>query len=234
MVYINRRPYGRRFHFYYISMPHLLTIRQFVEGGYYHVFNRGNGRKTIFHDANDYKYFYSTLTGYLLPPQKKTIRNNYYGKIEIFSYVLMPNHIHLLVRQFEERAIAEFMRSISLMYARYYNKRYNTVGHLFQDKYKARLVTSTIDVLHMTRYIHLNPLDLSVDIENYAYSSLKCYCHGGEQSWLHVRHILDIFGGTFGISSSNVRDAYRLFVLMHAKEHSALKHPQELRALEGF
>lgn len=78
-------------------------------------------------------------------------------KYEIISYCLMDNHIHILIKA-EEKPLGQFIGRMNSKYAKYYNKKYNYIGHLFQDRYFSELIESYAQMLETSRYIHLNPV----------------------------------------------------------------------------
>lgn len=80
--------------------------------------------------------------------------------VEILCYCLMPNHFHLLLKQVTDNGIPEFMKKLGTGYAYYFNLKNERQGHLFQNTFKAVLMENDTQFLHLSRYIHLNPLDL--------------------------------------------------------------------------
>lgn len=159
----------------------------FANGYFYHVYNRGSEKKPIFGSRRDYQRLLKTINYYqYLGPKPKfshfsqfqTFKSNLSKKIvEIVSYCLMPNHFHLLVKQLVEGGITEFMSKVSNSYTKYYNTKHNRVGPLLQGEFKAVMVESDEQLLHLSRYIHLNPrVSLLVkELENYDWSSYREY-----------------------------------------------------------
>jgi len=165
----------------------------------------------------DYRLFLSLLRTYLVPeseqPQKgstlSTIRKGeFVFRIEILAYALMPNHYHLLIRQAGENDLSAFMKALMTNYVMYFNKKYDRVGSLFQGVYKAILVTNDDYLLHLTRYIHLNPIakglnPLMLDHEEEGstlrailvnqYTSYGDYVHLRETKWVKPGYILEYF-----------------------------------------
>jgi putative transposase len=208
-------------------MPSKNIVKEYEAGGYYHLYNRGVEKRTIFLDELDFKTFISYLRIYLTPlnlqgptlkaedgttiPPSRQI-NNFVNDIELFSYCLMPNHFHLLVKPNSERAIASFMQSIITKYVRYFNKRYKRVGGLFQDKYKCVKIISKEQYTYISKYIHRNPLNdhpTRTDLEGlreYKYSSYGNYLGLFKQSWVKTDDILSYF------SKTNPRNSYQSFV----------------------
>ena len=182
-------------------------MKQYVEEGYYHIYNRGVEKRKIFLDEQDYKVFLKYLKLYLAPPGKLPIRKvsignntfqtvprplkNYYDKVKLLSYCLMPNHFHLLIKQTDKKSIELFMRSLATKYSVYFNKKYNRVGSLFQGPYKAVLASDDIYLLHLSRYIHLNPGKDSP--YRMAYSSYPEYLQKRNTSWIYTKDILSHF-----------------------------------------
>ena len=182
-------------------------MKQYVEEGYYHIYNRGVEKRKIFLDEQDYKVFLKYLKLYLDPPGKLPIRKvsignntfqtvprplkNYYDKVKLLSYCLMPNNFHLLIKQTDKKSIELFMRSLATKYSVYFNKKYNRVGSLFQGPYKAVLASDDIYLLHLSRYIHLNPGKDSP--YRMAYSSYPEYLQKRNTSWIYTKDILSHF-----------------------------------------
>lgn len=207
-------------------MPSKNVIKEYEPGGYYHLYNRGVDKRTIFITAKDYKTFLSYLELYLIPsdlqgsslkvsPSRKL--KNFHGDITLLSYCLMPNHFHLMVRQNSERGIDHFMRCLSTKYVRYFNSRYKRIGPLFQGIYKAVRITSEHQFTYLSKYIHRNPLDLPAfkdaafkddprRLQEYPYSSYGNYLKRFQQTWVSTDDILSYF------SKINPRLTYRSFV----------------------
>jgi len=138
----------------------------FFEGGYYHVYSRGSEKRVIFLDRADRERFLNRLKEYKEEHQ-----------VDIICYCLMPNHYHLLLKQKTHKPVSVFISRLNLSYAMYFNKRYDRVGPLFQSRFKAKNIDNDEYLIHLSRYIHLNPLT-SRGIEsvvNYQWSSLKDY-----------------------------------------------------------
>lgn len=166
-------------------MPYRKT--QFVNGNYYHLYNRGVAKQLIFKEDRDYFRFLDTLNYYHYSGKKPKFSLRFKLKsfklntknplIEIVAYCLMPNHFHLLVKQLRDNGIEELMTKLCDSYSTSYNIKYDRVGHLFQDTFKAVLVETDEQLLHLSRYIHLNPYvaDLIGIPEDYLWSSCREY-----------------------------------------------------------
>lgn len=168
-------------------------LRSDAPESFYHVYARGHSRRRIFLDEQDYLYFLVLFERYLAPDSVKS-RNrrtypNFYNKVELDAYCLMPNHFHLLVYQFQSGELSSFMRSLMTSYSIYFNKKYKRSGALFESRFRASLISDDAYLEHITRYIHLNPRDW----RNYEYSSLPYYLQRLEVSWLSPKRILNLF-----------------------------------------
>jgi len=213
------------FPLYLFCMPAKHSIKEFVEGGYYHLYNRGVEKQKIFRDKQDYGVFLSYLKTYLVPKDEKALRavlasdtagwreknkaakllrlNNFFDDLALLAYCLMPNHFHFLVHQKAEDTIDRFINSLGTRYTMYFNKKYKRVGPLFQGVYKAVLVGSDEQLLHLTRYIHRNPkvfyhgkkpASQGDALRSYEYSSYREYGALRRTNWVKPGEILDQFG----------------------------------------
>ena len=122
----------------------------------------------------------------------------------------MPNHFHLLIKQNDKDSLKSFMMSLITRYSMYFNKKYDRVGSLFQGIYRAVLVTDEQYLLHLSRYIHLNPSGASEDIIS-AYSSYSEYLGLRKTSWLRPDFILNQFNNRVGIEFKKI-NSYKNFV----------------------
>ncbi|MEX2007713.1 MAG: transposase [Candidatus Levyibacteriota bacterium] len=215
-------------------MPAKNIIKIYVEDGYYHVYNRGVEKRIIFKDDQDYKVFLDYLKIYLQPPQPLLTRtesigdtvftaprrplNNFHNEIELIAYCLMPNHFHLLLKQRSQRALESFMRSLLTKYSTYFNKRYKRVGSLFQSTYKAALVDNDNYLLHLSRYIHLNPVKgTPLHILHMAYSSYGDYIGKRDTKWIKKENILSFFNDTKKTGLVNLL-SYQSFVEKYSSD----------------
>lgn len=160
-------------------MPPKNSVKTYVGEGYYHLYNRGVEKRDIFLDEQDYAVFTSYLKTYLTPKNvdelhaifsskesnykakdkalKMLSLKNFSDEINLLAYCLMPNHFHLLIRQENYNGIDRLMRALATRYAVYFNSKYKRVGSLFQGVYKAVIIENERQLLHLSRYIHLNP-----------------------------------------------------------------------------
>ena len=135
------------------------------EGAFYHVITRGNQRQKIFKDKDDFLKYIEILFNY-------KIRYKYF----LYAYVLMNNHIHLLVET-QETPLSKILQGINQSYTTYFNRKYKTVGHLFQGRYKAILCDRDEYLLSLVKYIHLNPVRAKIVKfpDKYQWSSQHSY-----------------------------------------------------------
>lgn len=191
-------------------MPAKNLIRIDLENSYYHIYNRGVEKRIIFEDEQDYKVFLKYLKDYLSPPpdpaqSKKSFTlqglsfkgipyqtKNHFGKVELVAYGLVPNHFHFMMHQIEKGAIEKFTRSLLTRYSMYFNKKYDRVGSLFQGPYKSVMIENENYLLHLSRYIHLNPKEYSKNLAE-AYSSYAEYLGIRHTSWVKPGAVLQYF-----------------------------------------
>lgn len=128
----------------------MATPPRFFENGiYYHIYNRGNRKQSIFLQNRDYERFLDKVAEY-----------NKKFPIKIVSYCLMPNHFHFLLQQPTPNSISQFLSVLCNSHSRYFNVKYETVGSLFQGRFKAKRIDKDEYLIHLSRYIHLNPVKL--------------------------------------------------------------------------
>ncbi|MBI2677107.1 MAG: transposase [Candidatus Yanofskybacteria bacterium] len=133
--------------------------KQFGVGKYYHIFNRGNEKKNIFIDESDFSFFITRLKQNLFPDDKLKTRIRLLppNSFSLVCYCLMPNHFHFLIRQNKEIPISKLMAKLCTSYSKYFNKRYDRVGHVFQDQFKQVSVSGNSYLTWLSCYIHQNP-----------------------------------------------------------------------------
>ena len=188
-------------------MPAKNTLKTYASDGFYHIYNRGVEKRDIFIDIKDYKVFLNYLKTYLLPvenndedridfdefkkPRLNIANNNFFGKINLICYCLMPNHFHMIIRQKDQSDMEYFMRSIITKYVKYFNKRYKRVGPLFQSRYKAINILTEEYILNLSCYIHLNPIKIvgKDNLLDYPWSSYSAYVNDYQIEWLEKRFL---------------------------------------------
>jgi REP element-mobilizing transposase RayT len=152
----------------------------FRAGHHYHIYNRGNNRQSIFFERENYLYFLRQVRKYLAGQGQisEVLKTSeiYAHPITVVAYCLMPNHYHLLVRPNDDELSRHMMR-LSVSYTKAVNKRYGRTGSLFQGQFRAVLVDTDEHLLHLSRYIHLNPVHARLvrRPEDWEFSSYRDY-----------------------------------------------------------
>jgi putative transposase len=177
------------------------------EGAYYHLLSRGNEGRDIFLCDEDRSLFLGTIGEF-----------GERFEIELFCYVLMSNHYHLLLRT-RRANLSRAMQWFAGTYTRRFNNRHGRSGHLFQGRFKSILVQNDAYVLQLSCYIHRNPLRASLvqRLADYPWSSYRTYAYGKKPAdWLTTGLILEQF------KVSKPHKAYREKVQGYAKEEKRL------------
>ena len=161
-----------------------------------HVVQRGNNRQVCFFAEADYLYFLEAL---------RAAADKYGGRLH--AYVLMTNHVHLLMTPERENALSEIMQSVGRRYVRYINKKYRRSGTLWEGRFKASLVQSERYLLACYRYIELNPVraEMVDHPGEYRWSSYAANAQGAvdETLCLHDEYL------RLGTTASERQAAYR-------------------------
>lgn len=186
-----------------------------VTNHYYHVFNRGVNKREIFTNRRDYaraikliKFYKSTeypirFSKFLLLSidQRKQIWQRLSKEtsyVDILSYCLMPNHFHFLLKQTIDNGISKFISNFENSYTKYFNIKNNRSGHLFQGPFKATRIDSEYQLLHTSRYIHLNPYSSAIvrdfnELINYEWSSFPEFIRTRKYGFCETKDILSNF-----------------------------------------
>lgn len=142
--------------------------------GIYHVMLRGINRQNIFYDIDDYECFLELLRRQINPIDEN---HNYLpSRCDVYAYCLMPNHVHLLIRE-KNNSLATAMKSIGVAYAWHYNKKYQHLGPVFQDRFRSEPVNDENYFVLLLRYIHQNPVKAGLvkEVGEYIWSSWREY-----------------------------------------------------------
>jgi len=133
-----------------------------MEKACYHIITRGNQKQTVFKEPADYQKYLLLLTRY-----KK--RRGF----KVYCFCLMPNHIHLIVDVDKSGDLNKIMHGLNLSYALYFNLKYGKVGHVWQDRFKSRVIVKDAYLLECIKYIESNPVRASLvsSINDYPWSS---------------------------------------------------------------
>lgn len=183
-----------------------------VQGGYYHIYNRGNRKQKIFLGEKDFKRYLTKLKEY------KDKHN-----VTILAYCLMPNHVHFLIRQNSPEPVSTFVQKLHTAYSMYFNKKYDTVGHLFADRFKAKIVAKDEYIIHLSRYIHLNCAKLVEKLTAYTWSSYPTYMGLSNDEITDSKFILSYFRRK-NDSERDVINAYRYFVKEEEQDLNKIRH----------
>lgn len=138
--------------------------RLLLENVCYHIVNRGNQKQKIFLDEKDYRAYLFRLKKY----------KQRFGFL-LYGFCLMPNHVHLVGESKELINLSKFMHGLTRSYTAYFNKRYKKVGHLWQDRFKSKVILKDKYLIDCIQYIEHNPLrsNLAKTSSEYAWSSYK-------------------------------------------------------------
>jgi len=193
-----------------------LRDKNLVFGEYYHIYNRGNGKSDIFLDDSDYDRFVKLL--YVCNSNLNFKFNHSIidkginafelyresSLVDILSWVVMPNHFHLILISRESNLwtenynpISEFMRKLSTSYAMYFNKKYKRTGGLFEGKFKSKHLNEENYFQYMFSYIHLNPVKLiqpdwkerGIKDKNKARDFLKKYKYSSLLDFISIKRL---------------------------------------------
>ncbi len=211
-----------------------------VNNEIYHVYNRGINRQPTFTNKREHQRAINTLMfyRYIKPPlslskflrlesDRQNDMLNLLSKggqlIRILCYCLMPNHFHLLLKQEKNNGISKFLSNMQNSYTRYFNTRHDRDGSLFLDQFKAVRIETDEQLLHVSRYIHLNPYTAFLikspeKLKNYHWSSFQNYA---EEAYSNVDTsiILEFF---------KTKKSYRKFVYDQADYQRDLKKIEHL------
>lgn len=210
-----------------------------VNDEFYHVFNRGVARSPTFISRTEYKQAMLALTyyQYTKPPvslarfkefsqeeRQRLLASLQKGEklIEIVAFVLMPNHFHFLLKQNQDNGISRFISQFTNSYTRYFNTLNERVGPLFQGVFKSVHVETDQQLIHLSRYIHINPVASNVvredDFLSYSWSSFSDYVKDRVSAQISTGPVLAHF--------ENPQE-YKRFVLDqigYGKELGKIKH----------
>ncbi len=212
----------------------------FANSQFYHVFNRGVERRTIFTNKREYQRMTDTLWYYRHTHLSMTLSAYFALGIEarevmsaklnrdtehlvsILASCLMPNHFHLLVCQHTNYGIQKFMANIQNSYTKFFNTKHKRVGPLLQGTFKAVRIETDEQLLHVSRYIHLNPVTSFLvpdeQLLSYPWSSFPAYMSPGKNVMYETSTILGLI---------QKPSAYMDFVIDHieyAKTLGKIKH----------
>jgi len=199
-------------------MPKLNSIKTYGSDQYYHIYNRGVNRQDIFLEPEDRFYFLSLFKRHLSPDTEVDTHNRPFAQfndeVELVAYCLMPNHFHLLCYLKEPDGIIHLMRSVMTAYTMYFNKKYSRTGGLYEGVFLASRITNDGYLWHVSRYIHLNPLDINQDFRQYPYSSIDYFVGRKHAVWLHPEKL---------VQTEHDKEQYLEFVSDYETMHEDMK-----------
>jgi putative transposase len=187
----------------------------------FHILTRGNNRQDVFRDEMDYQKYLEILSKY---------KEKYH--VELYHYVLMKSHVHLVLKTQEEGgSLAETMKGINLSYAQHYKRKYDHIGHFWQDRFKSILISKDQYLLACGSYVELNPVRAGIvkDPKDYRWSSYQAYAYGKKDSLVDEHPIYQ----ELSKDESNRRKKYREFVREMLRSRNAMRGEMERRAIYG-
>jgi len=184
--------------------------KNFASGNILHIYNRGNNKEKIFFEDQDYKAFLFRL-GLCLGFNEEELNKNKliampYSRIritetnkndfELHAFCLMPNHFHLLIEQNGDVSVSKLILKLCTSYARYINKKYKRVGHIFQDQFKSVLIEDNPQLMWTSAYIHMNPVKdgLVKNPEEYKWSSYNDFASDRNLPIIDKKLLTETFG----------------------------------------
>ena len=200
---------------------------QLFNGGVFHIYSRSIAEYKIFNVHSDFVRMKNLLVYYMkkrpvsysdflaLKPemQKKVIEESVENYVDIIAYCIMPTHIHLILSQTTDNGISKFMEKVLKSYSMYYNKKTRREGPLWSGKFRNVLVETNEQLLHLTRYIHLNPVTIYLveKPEEWEYSSYREYIGEieGKKRICNFEKYLDIKIGSYRIFVEERKDYQR-------------------------
>ncbi len=212
----------------------------FVTDEVYHVFNRGIDRRQTFTTRAEYKRAFLTLSYYrFINPQKKLsyflelsienqakllneLKRQNECLVEILAYCFMPNHYHLLLKQKVTNGITRFLSQFQNSYTKYFNTKNERSGPLFLSQFKAVHIETDAQLVHVSRYIHLNPLTSFVVKD---YESLKVYPWSSFNEYVAKNKIITDYDLVLSLFKNS--DSYEEFVknqIDYQRELHVIKH----------
>jgi putative transposase len=190
----------------------------------YHIISRGNHQEPVFQEREDFEKYLEICKRY----------KERFG-FKLYHWVLMDNHVHLLMETKGNSSLSKIMQGLNLTFTLWFNSKYSKVGHLWQDRFKSALIEKDNYLLECGRYIERNPLraNLVEDPKEYLWSSYRVYAYGEGDGITDEHGIYEAMGR----GPSQRQRGYREYVCSNrAKEEQEIrdKMGRGIIGAEGF
>lgn len=192
-------------------MPQRAVV--FANNEIYHIFNRSIARAEIFSQKGNLHKIWEIVDYYRFPQKVRlskfkslpvSLKEEYINAfkndkplIEIYAFAFMPNHYHFLLKQLQDRGISRFMSNLQNSFAKVFNLKNERIGGLFQNPFKAKRIETDEQFIHVSRYIHLNPVTAYIiefdKLASYQWTSFPAYALGEEIPFLNTGFLLEMF-----------------------------------------
>lgn len=188
----------------------------FATGETYHVFNRSIAKEALFSSKINLRKALEIVDFYRRPQKlrlskfkslRPEIKNAHLKAltevtplVEIYAFAFMPNHYHFLLRQLQENGISKFIGNFQNSFAKVFNLKNDRNGALFQNQFRARRPETDEEFLHLSRYIHLNPVTSYLiefgELAAYPWTSFSIYAGHKKMPFLNVNAVMDMIGSS--------------------------------------
>ncbi|MEZ4517080.1 MAG: transposase [Chloroflexota bacterium] len=181
----------------------------YVPGSFYHFYNRGAHRESIFREPDNYLFVIKRI---------KQVAQE--AQLTVIAYCLLPNHYHFLVRQDSDHRAGLLPQRVFNSYSKAYNKRYDHSGTLFESNYHVKLIAHPAHLYHLCRYIHANPVrhGLVRTVEEWPYSNYLEWVGERDGTLIDPAFVQEMFGSA---------EEYRTFVYEYLLTR---QHPDEIQS----
>ena len=186
----------------------------------YHIVSRGNNREPVFNGREDFEKYLEICKRY---------KDRY--EFRLYHWVLMNNHVHLLLETTGDSSLSKIMQGINLAYTLWFNRENGKVGHLWQDRFKSSVIERDSYLLECGRYIERNPLRAMLvrDLKDYAWSSYRVYAHGKEDGITDRHEIYE----SMGKELTKRYEAYQEYVLSNRDKEEKEIREKMLKGVMG-
>lgn len=209
--------------------------RNYVQTSYFHVMTQGLNKSYIFEYSEDILYYINNM--HALSEELN---------ISIIAFCIMNNHAHLLLKVNNLKDLSKYMQRLNTRFGMYYNNKYDRVGYVFRDRYRAEGIYSDVQLYNCIKYIHDNPVKAGIcnNASEYPYSSYKKESHNFQvidydfidlfdYKVSSCKHAIDVFLNDNHIQlkdlSNDMLTLKKLVILLKERYHISLRHiSQEL------